>query len=95
MKIVWSPRARRHLEDLFTFIAADNEEAAAATVRRIVRLVREQLAAAPPSGRPGRVTGTRELVVPRTRYLVAFRVRGERLEVLAVLHGARRWPDRL
>ena len=45
-------------------------------------------------GRAGRVVGTRELVISRTPYIAVYRVRGQVVEVLAVQHTARVWPDR-
>ena len=45
-------------------------------------------------GRPGRVPKTRELVVSGTPYLVIYRVKNDRLEVLRVFHGARQWPQK-
>jgi toxin ParE1/3/4 len=45
-------------------------------------------------GRPGRVTGTRELVVDGTPYILPYRVRNRVVQILRVLHGARRWPQR-
>jgi toxin ParE1/3/4 len=47
----------------------------------------------PHIGRAGRVPETRELVVAKTPYIVPYRVRGDEVEILAVFHGARRWPD--
>lgn len=47
----------------------------------------------PESGRPGRIEGTRELVITRTPYIVAYRIAGDTLRILPVLHGARRWPE--
>ena len=47
----------------------------------------------PERGQPGRVPGTRELVVPRSPFVVPYRVRGRRVEILGILHGARAWPD--
>jgi toxin ParE1/3/4 len=44
-------------------------------------------------GRPGRVPGTRELVVAGTPYIVAYRVTASRVDVLAIIHAARRWPQ--
>ena len=55
----------------------------------------ELLAQHPALGRPGRVEGTRELVVPDTPYLVPYRVRGHAVEILRVFHGARKWPKKL
>ncbi len=45
-------------------------------------------------GRRGRVSGTGELVIPATPFLIAYRVHRNRIAVLALLHGARKWPDR-
>jgi toxin ParE1/3/4 len=44
-------------------------------------------------GRPGRVPGTRELVIAHMPYIVPYRVRGEAIQILRVYHSARRWPD--
>lgn len=51
------------------------------------------LAEFPQAGRPGRRAGTRELVVPRTPFVVPYRVRGGFIEILRLLHGRQRWPD--
>jgi toxin ParE1/3/4 len=68
--------------------------AAAGQVARIVEAA-ATLSEFPQSGRPGRRSGTRELVVVKTPFLVAYRVRGDLIEILRVLQGARRWPSRL
>jgi toxin ParE1/3/4 len=47
----------------------------------------------PRSGRPGRVEGTRELVIIRTPYIVAYRIIGDTVRILRVLHSSRQWPD--
>ena len=93
MRIVWSPRAIGHLADLRAHIARDDPEAAARMATALLTAV-ERMAALPNLGRPGRVTGTRELVVPNTPYVVPYRLRGDRLEVIAVFHGRQRWPKR-
>jgi toxin ParE1/3/4 len=49
----------------------------------------------PRLGREGRIPGTRELIVSRTPYLVAYRIIGDAIHVLRVLHGRQRWPERL
>ena len=94
MTIVWSARALRHLAGLRDFIARDRPSAAQEIAVAILSSV-DLLAEQPALGRPGRVPGTRELVVPGTPYLVPYRVRGDRLEVIAVFHGRQRWPDKL
>ena len=94
MTVAWSPRAIGHLAALRDYIARENPGAAARTATRLLAAV-DRLAALPNLGRPGRVSGTRELVVPGTRYVIPYRVRGERLEIIAVFHGRQRWPKRL
>lgn len=73
-------------------MARDNPGAAINTVLRVLEAV-EGLAEHPNIGRPGRVPGTRELVVSGTPYIAIYRVRTNTVWVLRVLHGARRWPD--
>lgn len=92
MKIRWSQAATHQLHDAFDFIAADNLDAAERVHRQILEQVRH-LATYPQAGRQGRVTGTRELVIVRTPYIVAYRLKAHsEIQVLALLHGRRRWP---
>jgi len=94
MQVVWTARALTDLAALRAYIAQDNLPAADRQVERVLAAV-AGLAQFPGIGRPGRRSGTRELVVDRTPYLVPYRVRGELIEVLRVLHGRQRWPDAL
>ena len=94
MTVVWSPRAIGHLADLRAYIARENPNAAARTAKILLAAV-DRLAVLPNLGRPGRVSGTRELVIPGTRYVIPYRVRGERLEIIAMFHGRQRWPQHL
>lgn len=93
MTIVWSPRAIEHLAHLRAYIAHDNPKAANRIGGTLLEAV-ERLAEHPNVGRPGRVPGTRELVVPGTPYVIPYRLRGDRLEVLAVFHGRQKWSKR-
>ncbi|TCI00696.1 type II toxin-antitoxin system RelE/ParE family toxin [Roseococcus sp. SYP-B2431] len=92
MRIVWAEPALRDLEAARTHIARDRPGAARALMELVLRAAR-RLAEFPASGRQGRRPGTRELVVARTPYLVAYRVRGEVIAVLRVLHRRQQWPD--
>ena len=94
MKIIWSRRAIRHLTKLRDYIDKDNPTAAQRLAIGILNSV-ELLEGHPHIGRPGRVVGTRELVIPDTPYIVPYRIRGERLDLLAVFHGRQKWPKRL
>ena len=94
MTVVWSPRAISHLADLRDHIARDNPDAAGRVAMALLAAV-ERLAEFPNLGRPGRVSGTRELVVPGTPYVIPYRLRGDRLEVIAVFRERQRWPKRL
>jgi addiction module RelE/StbE family toxin len=94
MKIVWSRRAIRHLVDLREYIERDSEQNAALVAKRILEAV-DLLQAHPEIGRSGRALGTRELVVPNTPYVIPYRLRRERLELIAVFHGRQKWPANL
>ena len=93
MTLRWTRLAASHLESAFDYLALDNTDAAGAAVDRILSAV-EALERHPEMGRSGRVPRTRELVITGTPFVVAYRVRRDRIEILAVLHGARRWPER-
>ena len=94
MSVLWSPAAFADLAALRAYIAEDNPAAADEIVLRIFHNIEQLLSRNPSMGRPGRVPGTRELVVPRTPYIVPYRIKAGDIEVLRVYHGARRWPDR-
>ena len=94
MKIVWSRRTIQHLVSLRKFIAKDSDQNAALVAKRILESV-DLLQSHPEMGRPGRVLGTRELVIPDAPYIAPYRVRRDRLELIAVFHGHQKWPSKL
>ena len=94
MKVVWSRRAVQHLIALRDYIAGNSPQNAAAVAERILHSV-ELLSTQPQMGRPGRVVGTRELVVPDTPFIIPYRMRGGSLELIALFHGRQRWPKKL
>lgn len=94
LNVVWSPRAISHLIAIREYIEKDSEENAAHVARRILDAI-GVLRTQPHMGRPGRLVGTRELVVSGTPYVIPYRVNRERLELLAAFDGRRQWPRRL
>lgn len=92
MKTRWTRLALDDLARAHDHIADDRPAAAANVVERIEKTV-AMLSRHPRLGRSGRVDGTRELIVAGTPFVVAYRTQGERIEVLAVIHAARQWPD--
>ncbi len=93
MNIIWSPEAIQDLKSLRADISQDIPAAAMRVVLRIIHDIEQLLLDNLQMGRPGRVSGTRELVIPQTPYIVPYRVQRGAIEILRVYHGARRWPD--
>lgn len=91
MRIEWLPQAARNLTAQLEWIAERDPWAAIDTGDAVHAAV-QRLADHPAMGRPGRVAGTRELVVLGTPYLVVYRIEQAAVLVLRVLHGAQRWP---
>lgn len=94
MRVIWSPRSKRNLDQIFDYILAENPAAAVKIIDAIEARV-TLLEAHPNLGRPGKVSDTRELVVTGTPYIVAYRIqpRSSKIEILAARHGAREWPE--
>ena len=93
MKIRWLRTALRNLADEADYIAAEDGAAARLVVKRVLEAV-ELLSTQPAIGRPGRVHGTRELLVPKTRYLIPYRIHRDQVQVLRVFHTSRKPPKR-
>ena len=93
MQVNWLRKALRNLDDEATYIAMDDAVAARLVLSLVLGSV-ASLAEQPGLGRPGRVPGTRELVVLKTHLIVPYRVRGPLIEILRVFHTSRRLPDR-
>lgn len=92
MKLFWQERALVELDDALAYISERNPDAAYALVESIFSSVERNLPVNPHIGRPGRVEGTREWVAHKN-YVVVYRVRGDRLDILSVHHVARLWPE--
>ncbi len=92
MHLEWAGPALKDLIDAGDFIASENPQAARRMSERVNEAV-EYLLDHPNMGRPGRVHGTRELVVSGTPFIVVYRIKMPSIQILRVLHHARTWPQ--
>jgi toxin ParE1/3/4 len=93
MTPVWSPEAINDLAALRAYIEQDEPAAARRIALHIIQNIETLLPNNPEMGRPGRVPGTRELVIPGTPFIVPYRLVGNTIQILRIFHGAWRWPD--
>jgi toxin ParE1/3/4 len=95
MKVRWTDSAAANWEQAFYFIAEDNVTAALAIAEKILDMT-EMLAVHPHAGRPGRIAGTRELVITDSPFILAYGIDSAEdvIWVYAIYHGRRRWPER-
>ena len=93
MRIEWSPVALDDRDRIFDYydIEEDSPRAAIFVDERIAQQI-EVLIDHPEFGRPGRVDDTRELVISKTPHVVAYRIMGDAIRILRVLHGKQLWP---
>jgi len=92
LTIDWTRNAKAQLLRLDDYIFERSPKGAERVVDDIYDAV-NLLQNLPFLGRDGRVKGTREIVISKTPYVVAYRIQRETIEILAVIHGAQRWPE--
>lgn len=92
MQILWTKGASKNLTHVEEYIAQANPGAAIDMVLNIIRTV-ELLADNPVMGRVGRLFDTRELIIGGTPFIVPYRVKSGRIEILRVLHSSMQWPE--
>jgi toxin ParE1/3/4 len=93
VKLVWSHRAQNGLLDLQEF--ARQKPSLGNRVADSLDSVSQQISSFPQSGRPGRIEGTREVVLTGTPFLLTYEVEPECMAILAIIHGAHHWPAEL
>jgi toxin ParE1/3/4 len=92
VKIEWSWFAVEDRTSIFDYIEQDDPRSAIAVDERFMEQT-AKLIRFPECGRPGRVEGTRELVINKTPFIVAYRVQEGVVRILRILHGAQAWPS--
>ena len=93
MKIRWTQQAAEDLKAAYEYLNERNPNAADSVVERILSSI-DFLEHYPHLGRSGRIDGTRELVVTGTPFIVGYRLRHDQIEILGVLHAARKWSKK-
>lgn len=91
MRIEWLREAGQDLIEIRRYIAEDHPGAAVQVAKRILDTI-TYLRDHSGIGRAGRIPGTRELVIPGLPYIVPYRVKGEAIEILGILHTSQEWP---
>ena len=91
MRVRWLQKAIKNLDAEADYIALENSTDAAEMFVYIKTKV-DALSDFPSSGRPGRVPGTRELVIDQYPFVVPYRVAGDELHVLRIFHTHRKLP---
>jgi toxin ParE1/3/4 len=91
--IEWTEKATRQLDQAHDFLALSNSEEVASRITLQLVASVQQLATFPMAGRAGRFAGTRELVIQHNPFIVAYAIKNARIVVLAIYHGAQRWPE--
>ena len=92
MRVRWTRPSLNDLGEIQDFIAQHSLVAAHRPVKDLIKRIEHGLGSAPALGRPGRVPRTRELVFADLPYIVVYRTRVD-VEILAVVHTARKWPE--
>ena len=95
MRIRYTRRAIRHLAALRRFSTGRFGATTTAITLGRIRAAIDDLAHRPRRGRPGRISGSRELVVPGLPFIVAYRITETSIDILAIIHAAQRWPNQL
>jgi toxin ParE1/3/4 len=95
MTLIWSLESIHDLISLRTHITEHDPAPAQRVALHVLHCVEHLLSDNPQLGAQGRVPATRELVIPKTPYIVPYRIRGTTIEIARVYHSSRRWPERL
>jgi len=92
MQIAWTKLADQDIDQIYDYISEFNPGAA----QRIISSIQSSvihLQTFSEMGRPGRVHGSREIPVPKTDYTIVYRITGQTVEILSVIHQFRQWPE--
>lgn len=90
-RLRWTPAAAEDLEHIKEYLSERYPQFAQSTMVELYETIRT-LKTSPRLGRVGREEGTRELVLTRLPYIVAYRLKGQAIEILHIFHSAQDRP---
>jgi addiction module RelE/StbE family toxin len=93
MRIRYTKTALVDLRAVFVYLSREADEHIAETVLARLRSIVSSLIDFPDQGRSGRVAGTRELIIPKTSLIAVYRVEKGEVQIISLIHIARRWPE--
>jgi len=91
MQLRWSTAAENDLEEIDECLYEKSLQNAAEFIRKNYEAP-SSLQNYPNLGRPGKKEGTRELVIGPLAYTVVYKITGDALNLLRILHGDQDWP---
>jgi len=93
MKVNWTEAARAQLRDIRGFVAGSSPQYATKMVDRLTRRS-QQIATFPRSGRivpEANDVSIREVL--EGPYRIIYHILEDEIDIIAVVHGARQWPE--
>lgn len=94
MQVQWTEKAKTLLEEIEAYIARESPTAARKIMLTIIKKTAIQLSKYPDSGKPGRLTGTRELLFSDSPFLVVYTAHLDIVTILTIFHTAQNFPKR-
>ncbi|MGD9581314.1 MAG: type II toxin-antitoxin system RelE/ParE family toxin [Vampirovibrionia bacterium] len=95
MIIKWTELASQDLDFIHDYIVKDNPTAAVDVVIHVMESVEKLIPQNTAIGRPGRLLGTRELIITKYPYIVLYRILNNEIEVIRVIHTSMKWPENI
>jgi toxin ParE1/3/4 len=91
VKVIFSQLAREDLRSIREYIYDNNQVAAKKVVAHLIEKVETLLVLNPGMGRTGGVLRTRELVITKYPYIISYRVKEDKIQILRIMHTSRKW----
>ena len=89
MLVRWTQKALDNLEDAVEYIYPTAASGVAQKIWDTAQLLVDQ----PGMGRPGRVSGTRELIITGLSYILPYIEKKGVIFILRVMHTSMKWPQ--